>query len=246
VNASDAVPDYPVIAIDGGAGTGKTTSAALVAARLGFCYVDSGALYRAIAVALGAGGGGDDAATAFAAAIEAIPLRLEPAADRFHILLHERELGAELRTPEVSRRASQLAVHAAVRARVGRLLREAARIGPLVVEGRDIGTVVFPQATLKVFLIARVAERARRRRLDLLRQGIDQSEEQVARDLEERDRRDSTRADAPLREAAEALCLDTGTCTVEEQVEAILRAFRGAVGRGAATGSAGEGRGEEV
>jgi cytidylate kinase len=68
----------------------------------------------------------------------------------------------------------------------------------------------------------------------------------VARDLEERDRRDSTRADAPLREAAEALCLDTGTCTVEEQVEAILRAFRGAVGRGAATGSAGEGRGEEV
>jgi cytidylate kinase len=245
VNASDATPAYPVIAIDGGAGTGKTTSAGLVAARLGFCYVDSGALYRAIAVALGAGEGGDAAAPAFAAAIETIPLCLEPAADRFHILLHGRELGAELRTPEVSRRASQLAVHGPVRARVGRLLREAARIGPLVVEGRDIGTVVFPQATLKVFLVARVAERAHRRRLDLLRQGIDQSEEQVARDLEERDRRDSTRADAPLREAEEALCLDTGTCTVDEQVEAILRAFREAVGRGAATRSGGEGRGEE-
>jgi CMP/dCMP kinase len=113
-----------------------------------------------------------------------------------------------------------------------------------VVEGRDIGTVVFPQATLKVFLIARVAERARRRRLDLLRQGIDQSEEQVARDLEERDRRDSTRADAPLREAAGALCLDTGSCTVEEQVEAILRAFREALDRGAGPRSAGHGRGE--
>ena len=235
MSALDAAPVYPVIAIDGGAGTGKTTSAALVAARLGFCYVDSGALYRAIAVALGAGGGGDPAAPAFTAAIEAIPLRLDPAVGRFHILLHGRELGAELRTPEVSRLASQLAVHGAVRARVGRLLREAARIGPLVVEGRDIGTVVFPKATLKVFLMARVAERARRRRLDLLRQGIDQSEEQVARELEERDRRDSTRTDAPLREAEEALCLDTGTCTVDEQVETILRVFRKAVGRGAAT-----------
>ena len=244
MSASDAAPEYPVIAIDGGAGTGKTTSAALVAARLGFCYVDSGALYRAIAVALDAGVEDDAAAPAFGAAIEAIPLRLEPAADRFHILLHERELGVELRTPEVSRRASQLAVHAAVRARVGRLLCEAARVGPLVVEGRDIGTVVFPQATLKVFLIARVAERARRRRLDLLRQGIDQSEEQVARDLEERDRRDSTRADAPLREAEDALCLDTGSCTVEEQVEAILCAFRAALDRGATPRCAGNGHGK--
>jgi cytidylate kinase len=245
MNASDATPAYPVIAIDGGAGTGKTTSAALVATRLGFCYVDSGALYRAIAVALGAGGGGDAAAPAFAAAIEAIPLRLEPAADCFHLLLDGRKLGAELRTPEVSRRASQLAVHGAVRARVGRLLREAARIGPLVVEGRDIGTVVFPQATLKVFLSAGVAPRARRRRLDLLRQGIDQSEEEVARDLEERDKRDSTRADAPLREAEEAICLDTGSCTVDEQVGAILRAFHEAAGRGAAAPSESESHGEE-
>jgi cytidylate kinase len=251
MNASEAVSLYPVIAIDGGAGTGKTTSAALVAARLGFCYVDSGALYRAIAVALGEESESHAAAhalaatPAFAAAIEAIPLRLEPAADRFHILLQGRDLGAELRTPEVSRRASQLAVHGAVRARVGRLLREAARIGPLVVEGRDIGTVVFPQATLKVFLIARVAERARRRRLDLLRQGIDQSEEQVARDLEERDRRDSTRADAPLREAEEALCLDTGTCTVEAQVEEILRAFHQAAGIRAAAPPQGQGHVDE-
>ena len=181
-----------------------------MAARLGFCYVDSGALYRAIAVAAGSPAAADPASPAFAAAIESIPLRLEPAADRFRILLDGRELGAELRTPEVSRRASQLAVHGVVRAQVGRLLREAARIGPLVVEGRDIGTVVFPRATLKVFLLAGVAERARRRRLDLLRQGIDQPEEQVARDLEERDRRDSTRSDAPLREAEGALCLDTG------------------------------------
>jgi CMP/dCMP kinase len=229
-----AAPVFPVIAIDGGAGTGKTTSAALVAGRLGFCYVDSGAVYRAIAVALGTAGTPDEADPGSEAAIEAIPLRLAPAADRFRILLHGRELGPEMRTPEVSRLASQLAVHGAVRARVGRLLREAARIGPLVVEGRDIGTVVFPQATLKVYLVASVTERARRRRLDLLRQGIDQPVEEVARDLEERDRRDSTRAHAPLREAEGALCLDTGACTVDEQVETILRAFHEARRKAAA------------
>jgi cytidylate kinase len=245
MNQAGTAPAYPVIAIDGGAGTGKTTSAALVAERLGFCYVDSGAVYRAIAVALGAAGVVDPGDPAFAAAIEAIPLSLEPAADRFRIFLQGRELGAELRTPEVSRGASQLAVHEAVRIRVGRFLREAARIGPLVVEGRDIGTVVFPQAMLKVFLFADVAERARRRRLDLLAQGIDQPAEDVARDLEERDRRDSTREHAPLREAKGALCLDTGTCTVDEQVEAILRAFHEAVRRVAITGSMGEGRSGE-
>lgn len=234
MNVSGPTPAYPVIAIDGGAGTGKTTSAARVAARLGFCYVDSGALYRAIAVALGVGPLPEATTPEFAAAVEAVPLRLEPAADGFHMLLDGRELGGELRTPEVSRRASQLAVHEVVRARVGRLMREAAQIGPLVVEGRDIGTVVFPQAALKVFLIAGVAERARRRRLDLLRQGIDQAEEQVARDLEERDRRDSTRSAAPLREAEGALCLDTGSCTIDEQVEAILRAFHDVVGSDAA------------
>ncbi len=220
---------YPVIAIDGGAGTGKTTSAALVARRLGFCYVDSGGVYRAIAVALEANGAPMDADPDLASAVDAISLRLEPTPERFRIFLDGRELGAELRTPEVSRRASQLAVHAAVRARVGRLLREAAEIGPLVVEGRDIGTVVFPHATLKVFLVASVAERARRRRLDLLQQGIDQSEDQVAREILERDRRDSTRAEAPLREAEGALCLDTGVCTVDQQVEAILRAYHAAV-----------------
>jgi CMP/dCMP kinase len=242
MSPSSLGPGFPVIAIDGGAGTGKTTSAALVAGQLGFCYVDSGAVYRAIALALDAAGSGEDADPAFAAAVESIPLRLEPASDRFRILLEGRELGPELRTPEVSRLASQLAVHRVVRARVGRLLREAARIGPLVVEGRDIGTVVFPEAALKVFLVASVAERARRRRLDLLGQGIDQPEEQVARDMEERDRRDSTRTEAPQREAQGALCLDTGTCTLEEQVDAILRAFREAMNRNAATGSRGERR----
>lgn len=245
MNGSGGAPSHPVIAIDGGAGTGKTTSAALVAERLRFCYVDSGAVYRAIAVALGAAGMLDPADPAFAAALESIPLHIEPGAERFRVLLRGRELGAELRAPEVSRLASRLAVQGAVRARVGRLLREAAGSGPLVVEGRDIGTVVFPGATLKVFLMAGVGERARRRRLDLLQAGIDQAEEQVARELEERDQRDSTRAEAPLREAEGALCIDTGACTVEEQVETILRAFRSAVGRGTASAPGAESGGME-
>jgi cytidylate kinase len=240
MSGAEAGRSFPVIAIDGGAGTGKTTSAALVAKRLGFCYVDSGAVYRAIAAALRVAGVVHPSDPALAAALAALPLHLAPAADRFQVLLSGKELGDELRTPAISQLASKLAVDERVRARVGVLLREAAGIGPLVVEGRDIGTVVFPQATLKVFLTAGISERARRRRADLLRQGIDQPEEQVARDLDERDQRDSTRAAAPLREADGALRIDTGRCTVEEQVDSILRAYRELTRGGSAAETGGD------
>lgn len=226
-------PAYPVIAIDGGAGTGKTTGAALVAERLGFCYVDSGAVYRAVALAARETGlirdedqGGASLTTAQAELLNALPLRIRPDLERFRVFLGERELDTELRSPEITSLSSKLAVLPSVRRRVTLLLREAGSLGPMVVEGRDIGTVVFPNAALKVFLQADLEVRARRRRLDLLRGGRNISEEEVARDLAERDERDSNRADAPLRQADGAVLIDTSRLTLEEQAASILDAFR--------------------
>jgi cytidylate kinase len=218
-------PTHPVIAIDGAAGTGKTTSAALVAERLGFCYVDSGAVYRAIALALRASGVESPDSPLLGQALAGLPLRIEPTPERFLVRLGDLELGEELRTPEVTRFSSRIAVRPDVRSRVRELLRQAGRIGPLVVEGRDIGTVVFPEAVLKVFLTADLPVRARRRRLDLLRQGIQQGEEEVARELAERDRRDSTRAEAPLRRPDGALEIDTGATDIAGQVRMILEGY---------------------
>jgi cytidylate kinase len=221
---------WPIIAIDGGAGTGKTTSAARVADRLGFCYIDSGAIYRAIALAMREGGNEDPMAQHLAEAVRALSLRIEPTPRAFRVFLGARELGLEIRSPEISRLSSQLSVRPEVRDKVSLLLREAARLGPLVVEGRDIGTVVFPRATLKVFLSADLSVRAERRRLDLLRQGRGQSVEEVAQELAERDQRDSSRETAPLRPAAGALVIDTSAIDVEDQVRAILEGYRRAVG----------------
>lgn len=217
---------FDVIAIDGGAGTGKTTSAARVADRLGFCYLDSGAVYRAIALALLEGGVESEDDPRVDAAAAAAPIVIRPEPRTFRVLLAGRDLGQELRAPRIGSLASRIAVRPAVRARVGELLRAAAGLGPLVVEGRDIGTVVFPDAVLKVFLTASLPVRADRRRGDLERQGIQATAEEVARDLAERDQRDSTRADAPLRRPDGALEIDTSACGIDDQVDAIVAGYR--------------------
>ena len=223
-----------VIAIDGGAGTGKTTSARQVADRLGFCYVDSGAVYRAIALALRARGILEATDPRVAAEVDSLPIGIRPEPGHFRVLLDARELLEELRTPEIGALASKLAVVSRVRARVGVLLREASRLGSMVVEGRDIGTVVFPDAILKVYLQAELPVRAERRRADLSRQGIAWSGEQVARDLTERDLRDSTREDSPLRIPDGAVIVDTSRCRIDEQVDVIVAAYRRAVAAAAA------------
>jgi cytidylate kinase len=140
--------------------------------------------------------------------------------------LNGREVGSEIRTPEISALASRIARVGAVRVRVRELVRDAARRGPLVVEGRDIGTVVFPDARLKVYLTADLAVRALRRQHDLRKQGRDVSLADVERELSERDRRDSTRAESPLRRADDAIVIATWPGTIEEQVESIVSAYR--------------------
>lgn len=204
-----------VIAVDGPGGSGKSTVSRLVAARLGWAHLDTGAFYRAVALAtIRAGAAADDAA-AVLAAVTAATLEFSDG----RVRLDGKDVSEEIRGPEVTALVSTVSALPAVRARMVDAQRAwvAAR-GAAVVEGRDIGTVVFPEAAVKVFLTADPAERARRRARD---EGRDP--EDVAGDLARRDRTDATRAASPLQAAADAVLLDTTALTVDEVVEAVLR-----------------------
>jgi cytidylate kinase len=196
-----------VIAIDGPAGAGKSTVARAVASRLGFTYLDSGALYRCVALLA-------------LASPDRAPSRLARGADielGEHVLLDGHDVTEEIRTLEVSEMASRVASDPAVREALGALQRELVSRGDLVAEGRDIGTVVAPDAALKVFLTADPAERARRRAVEL---GLDQGA--LLEDLRQRDQRDSEREHSPLRAARDAVTLDTTGLSVEQVVERIV------------------------
>ena len=215
-----------VVAIDGGAATGKTTSAARVAKRLGFSYVDSGAIYRTIARALLQRGVEDADDPDIPRYLPELDVVIDPSGGDFRVLLDGAAVGSEIRTPEIAALASRLAVREDIRVTVRKLLRAARSRGSLVIEGRDIGTVVFPDATLKIFLVADLHVRARRRLRDLLAQGVETDEKTVAMDLTERDARDSSRAVAPLRQAEDAVLVDTSSIDIDEQVDQIVAAFR--------------------
>ncbi len=228
-SATDSVPaadPVSVVAIDGAAATGKTTTAAAVAEALGFAYVDSGAIYRAVALGLARAGieSADD--PNLGDELGRLELTVVPQGTTFSISLGGERLGDEIRTPEVTTLSSQFAVHAEVRNRVREFLRAATQVGKLVVEGRDIGTDVFPDARLKVFLTADLEIRAKRRHADLIRMGRNVALDDVRRDLASRDERDSERRLAPLRQAADAIVVDTSTGGISDQVAAIVKAWR--------------------
>ena len=195
-----------VVAIDGPAGAGKSTVARALARALGFTYLDSGAMYRAAALAvLERGGAASEAA-------ERADIRLGE-----QVLLDGRDVTDELRTPEVTEAASRVATNPKVRAALARKQRELLSSGDWVAEGRDIGTVVAPDAAVKVFLTAAADERARRRADEL---GADV--QTVLRDQALRDAQDSTREHSPLEVAPGAVELDTTGLTVDEVVERIV------------------------
>jgi cytidylate kinase len=200
-----------VIAIDGPAGAGKSTVARAVASRLGFTYMDSGALYRCVALLALASPDLTPARLARGARIEL--------GER--VLLDGRDVTEEIRTLEVSEKASQVAPDPAVREVLVALQRELVSRGDWVAEGRDIGTVVVPDAALKVFLTADPTERARRRAAEL---GLDQGA--VLDELCQRDQRDSDRAHSPLRAARDAVVLDTTGLDVNDVVERIVAMTR--------------------
>jgi cytidylate kinase len=217
-----------VVAIDGPAGAGKSTIAKRIAERLGFTYIDTGAMYRAVALwALRQKVDFSDMHRLEQLAIAA-RIELEPG----RIRLNGEEVTEAIRTPEVSNGASKVAVIPGVRRAMVAKQREIGERASVVMEGRDIGTVVFPNAQVKIFLDANPAERVRRRLEDLRAQGEAVTAEQLAAQMKERDQRDSTRADAPLAQAPDAAYLDSTPLAIEEVVEAILKIVRQRVTNG--------------
>jgi len=202
----------PVIAIDGPTASGKGTVASLVAGRLGLHYLESGALYRLVALM-----GGDPVAAAKG---------LDVAFRDSRIFLKEQDVTERLREETVGNRASEIAPLAQVRAALLDRQRGFCRPPGLVADGRDMGTVVFPEATLKIFLTATVEVRAQRRYKQLIDKGIHANLAALSRELEERDRRDATRAVAPLRPAEDAVQIDSSALTIDQVVDSIVKKYR--------------------
>jgi len=223
----------PIVAIDGPVGSGKSTVARELARELEFTHVSTGAMYRAVAVAARDAGISDDAPDVEArlsSLLAAIDLRLD--GDR--VILGGRDISGKISTPEISDRASKLSALAVVRARMRELQRAAGRDGGIVMEGRDIGTVIFPDAEFKFFLDADAAVRAQRRFAQLGVRGGTDTREQVLADLQARDRRDRQRQLAPLKRADDAIAIDSTHLGVAQVVtrmrECVERARPGAKG----------------
>jgi len=212
----------PVIAIDGPTASGKGTVAQRVAAALGFHYLDSGALYRLVALlALERGIAADDADR-----LAQLAATMRPRFAGGRIELDGRDVTDAIRTEEVSAMASRIAVHAPVRAALLETQRSFRQPPGLVADGRDMGTVVFPDARLKVYLTASVEERARRRYKQLIEKGIPANIATLSQELRARDERDSKRSASPLKPAEDAYQLDSSALSIDEVVARILDWYR--------------------
>jgi len=216
----------PIITIDGPSGAGKSTLARALAARLVWSYLDTGALYRALALtALDQGlDPGDQAASEALAA--GLRLTVRPTPEGTVTLVDGQDVTGRLRGPEVSKAASTISAWPGVRAALLGLQRDLGGQGRVVAEGRDMGTVVFPSAGLKFFLSASPEARAKRRHLELLAKGVAVSREEVLADLMARDEADSTRAVAPLRPPPDALPIDSTNIDAEAVLKVMVQAFR--------------------
>ncbi|MEX2467101.1 MAG: (d)CMP kinase [Gemmatimonadota bacterium] len=218
----------PIVTLDGPAGSGKSSTARAVAGALGFNHLDSGALYRALTYALMESGVPRQSWPGLMEEdFRALDVRVIPTDEGFEVRVGGRTVDEELRTPDVTERVSELAGLSAARSALIELQRDAGVRGRLVTDGRDMGTVVFPDADVKIFLVADLEERARRR----LRESGDPDPDASAlreqmRQLAERDRQDSERAHAPLREPEGAHRIDTTGLAFDQQVQAVVDLVR--------------------
>jgi 3-phosphoshikimate 1-carboxyvinyltransferase len=219
---ADICRPVPVIAIDGPSASGKGTVAARVAESLGFHYLDSGSLYRIVALAAVRAGVALDDEAALAALAVALPARFEGA----RVLLGAEDVSEAIRTEACSTGASRVASMPAVRAALLDRQRDYRKAPGLVAEGRDMGSVVFPDAEVKIFLTASAETRAERRYKQLMEKGIAASMESLLKDLQDRDARDAARAVAPLKRLPDAVLLDTTGMDVERAVGFVLDQFR--------------------
>ena len=219
------------VAIDGPAGAGKSTIARRAAAALGFVYMDTGAIYRTVAYAvLKAGIDPKDsvAVTEYLPTITIVPTWDDSGVQ--HMLLCGDDVSGLIRSPEVSQNASVVAAIPMVRAFLLETQRSVAREYSVLMDGRDIGTVVLPNANIKIFLTASAEVRAKRRWLELQAKNAPDTYEQVLEEMIQRDRRDSEREIAPLRQAEDAVLLDTSHMNLEESIQAVITAVREACG----------------
>ena len=211
------------IAIDGPAASGKSTAAKGVAKALDFLYLDTGAMYRAITLYMIEKGLDTRSEEDAKSILDEVTMREDK---NGHIFLNERDVTERVREEDVTKLVSYACAHKAVRERLVALQREMAKGESIVMDGRDIGTVVLPDATLKVYQVASVESRAKRRYLEELSKGKEASLDEIQKDIERRDYIDSHREHSPLRKAEDAILLDTSDLTIQEEIDAILSLFR--------------------
>lgn len=215
-----------IITIDGPAGAGKSTVCRLLAKALGYVYLDTGAMYRAIAWALKEKGIACTEDAEYAASLQTLPLRFFIVEGALTIACNGKFLDDELREPEITREASRISQSGAVRTFLTEWQRRLASDGRVVAEGRDMGTVVFPHAPVKVFLTADLATRTQRRQAQYREKGISVDYAELEAQIRERDAADAERALAPLRPALDALLLDTSGMDISAVMERLLRFVR--------------------
>ena len=214
------------IAIDGPSGAGKSTIAKAVAAKLGIVYVDTGALYRTVGYYVRSQGVTREDKEGIEKCLPFIKIEVRYENGAQHVYLNGEDLGDKIREPEISMYASAVSAVPAVRAFLLDTQRDIAAHNSVIMDGRDIGTVILPDAEVKIFMFASVQARAKRRTLELAQKGIDAKYEDVLREMEERDRNDREREVAPAVAADDAILLDNSDMTPEENVQAVLEIVR--------------------
>lgn len=210
------------IAIDGPAGAGKSTIAKLVAQKLGYTYIDTGAMYRAMGVMFDENGPWPETEEGIAELSSKADISIQYIGKEQHVFLNGRDVNGIIRGEKAGASASKVSTYPAVREQLVALQQKMAGEMDVVMDGRDIGTVVLPDADLKIYMVADVKERAKRRYIDMLEKGQHESIEEIIKDLEARDYQDMHRAASPLKQADDAILLDTTKMTIYDVVDAII------------------------
>jgi cytidylate kinase len=212
------------IAIDGPAGAGKSTIAKRLAKELGYYYVDTGAIYRTVAYFFDLWGVSPKDIDGISRYIDELNVGIEYAEDGTqHMIMNGMDVTGDIRTQDISQKASLISAHAIVRDMLLDMQRDVAKHHNVIMDGRDIGTVVLPKANVKIFLTASAEVRARRRTDELLAKGQKANYEQILKEIKQRDHQDMTRPIAPLKQAKDAVLLDTSEMTVAEVIEAMKK-----------------------
>ena len=216
----------PIIAIDGPAASGKSTTARLLAARLGLVYLDTGAMYRACALQAERLALSLEDSVNIGTMMDEIELKVEFADGVNHIFLGDEDVSQEIRSEHISKQASLISALPSVRLKMVELQRKIASKGGVILDGRDIGSYVFPDADFKFYLVATAQIRAKRRFDELVNKGFDADFDDVLQDIQQRDESDANRALAPLKKMPDAIEIDTGSLSIKEQVNLLYDAIK--------------------